>query len=88
MSTGKVCFAQSLPVLQAPKSNKREARIFVTFRPADKIKDEISVSAGYEFNQNNQSLHNQEKINLNLILKNKALHGLLIIKLKIKWSRQ
>jgi hypothetical protein len=49
---GKVCFAQSLPVLQAPKSNKREAKIFVTFRPADKIKDEISVSAGYEFNSN------------------------------------
>ena len=49
---GKVCFAQSLPVLQAPKSNKREAKIFVTFRPADKIEDEISVSAGYEFNNN------------------------------------
>ena len=31
--TGTVCFAQSSPVLQAPKSNKREARLFVTFRP-------------------------------------------------------
>ena len=51
-TSGKVCFAQSLPVLQAPNSNKREAKIFVTFRPADKIKDEISVSAGYEFNSN------------------------------------
>lgn len=49
---GKVCFAQSTPVLQAPKSNKREAKMFVTFRPANKIKDEISVSAGYEFNSN------------------------------------
>ena len=49
---GKVCFAQSIPVLQAPKSNKREAKMFVTFRPANKIKDEISVSAGYEFNSN------------------------------------
>ena len=49
---GKVCFAQSIPVLQAPKSNKREAKMFVTFRPVDKIKDEISVSAGYEFNSN------------------------------------
>ena len=25
-SSGKVCFAQSVPVLQAPKKNKRDAR--------------------------------------------------------------
>ena len=31
--SGKVCFAQSIPVLQAPKKNKRDARLFVTFRP-------------------------------------------------------
>ena len=35
--SGKVCFAQSTPVLQAPKSNKRDARLFVTFRPNEKI---------------------------------------------------
>ena len=52
-STGTVCFAQSSPVLQAPKSNIRDARLFVTFRPAEKIKDEISASPGYEFNKNN-----------------------------------
>ena len=52
-TAGTVCFAQSSPVLQAPKSNKREARLFVTFRPAEKISDEISVSPGYEFNKNN-----------------------------------
>ena len=51
--SGNVCFAQSSPVLQAPKSNKRDARLFVTFRPSDKIKDEISASPGYEFNKNN-----------------------------------
>ena len=51
--TGTVCFAQSSPVLQAPKSNIREARLFVTFRPMEKIKDEISASSGYEFNKNN-----------------------------------
>ena len=51
--TGTVCFAQSSPVLQAPKSNKREAKLFVTFRPSDKITDEISASPGYEFNKNN-----------------------------------
>ena len=52
-STGTVCFAQSSPVLQAPKSNIRDARLFVTFRTAEKIKDEISASPGYEFNRNN-----------------------------------
>ena len=52
-STGTVCFAQSSPVLQAPKSNKRDARLFVTFRPSEKITDEISASPGYEFNKNN-----------------------------------
>ena len=52
-TTGKVCFAQSSPVLQAPKSNKRDARLFVTFRPGEKIKDEISASPGYEFNKKN-----------------------------------
>ena len=49
----KVCFAQSLPILQAPKTNKRDAKLFVAFRPNDKIKNEVSVTPGYEFNKNN-----------------------------------
>ena len=53
---GKVCFAQSVPVLQAPKNSKREARLFVTFRPNEKISNEISTTAGYEFNKNNSVL--------------------------------
>jgi|TARA_B110000014_G_C19947931_1_gene490521 hypothetical protein len=48
-----ICFAQSKPVLQAPKSNPREARLFVSFRPNEKILDEISITAGYEFNTKN-----------------------------------
>ena len=48
-----VCFAQSKPVLQSPKKNPREARLFVTFRPNKKILDEISITAGYEFNNKN-----------------------------------
>ena len=52
-TTGTVCFAQSSPVLQAPKLNKRDARLFVTFRPGEKIKDEISTSLGYDFNKKN-----------------------------------
>ena len=51
--TGKVCFAQSVPVLQAPKSNKRDARMFVSFRPNEKINNEISITGGYEFNNKN-----------------------------------
>tara|TARA_B110000093_G_C12634254_1_gene271504 strand:+ start:34 stop:540 length:507 start_codon:yes stop_codon:yes gene_type:complete len=50
---GKVCFTQSKPVLQAPKSNLREARLFISFRPGEKIADEISVTGGYEFNKQN-----------------------------------
>ncbi len=52
-ATGKVCFAQSSPILQAPKSNKRDAKLFIAFRPAEKIINEVSVTAGYEFNKNN-----------------------------------
>ena len=48
-----VCFAQSKPVLQSPKKNPREARLFVSFRPNEKILDEISITAGYEFNKKN-----------------------------------
>jgi|TARA_B100001093_G_scaffold33288_1_gene28830 hypothetical protein len=51
--SGKVCFAQSKPILQAPKSNPREARLFITFRPQENIKNEISITAGYDFNQKN-----------------------------------
>ena len=51
--TGIVCFAQSKPVLQTPKNNPREARLFVTFRPNEKIIDEISITSGYEFNNQN-----------------------------------
>ena len=51
-ATGKVCFAQSSPILQAPKSNKRDAKLFIAFRPDEKIIDEVSVTAGYIFNSN------------------------------------
>ena len=51
--TELVCFAQTKPILQSPKNNPREARLFVTFRPNEKIIDEISITAGYEFNNKN-----------------------------------
>ena len=46
----KICFAQSMPVVRAPKKLKREpSRLFVSFRPNENIKNEISVTNGYEF---------------------------------------
>ena len=51
--TSKVCFAPSKPVLQAPKKSQRDARLFITFRPGEKITNEISITAGYEFNTKN-----------------------------------
>ena len=49
----KTCFAQTKPVLQSPKKNKRESRLFVSFRPNEKIIDEISTTSGYEYNKKN-----------------------------------
>ena len=46
----KICYAQSIPVVRAPKKLKREpSRLFVSFRPAENVKNEISVTNGYEF---------------------------------------
>ena len=73
--TGTVCFAQSSPVLQAPKSNKRDARLFVTFRPGEKIMDEISASPGYEFNKKNSVIatSGKNKIKFDIIQQGFAL---------------
>ena len=47
---GKICFAQTKPTKRAPSSIKREdSRLFVTFRPGEKIKDEISVTSGHPY---------------------------------------
>ena len=46
----KVCFAQSTPLIRAPKKLKRDpSRLFVSFRPNENIKNEVSVTNGYEF---------------------------------------
>ena len=50
---GKVCFAQSKPVLQSPKKSSREARLFISFRPGENITNEISITSGYDFNNKN-----------------------------------
>ena len=46
----KICFAQSIPIVRAPKKLKRKpSRLFISFRPNENIKNEISVTNGYEF---------------------------------------
>ena len=46
----KICFAQSIPVVRAPKKLKRDpSRLFVSFRPVENIKNEVSVTNGYKF---------------------------------------
>ena len=51
--SGKICFAQSRPVLQSPKKGDREAGLTVSFRPNEKISDEVSITSGYEYNSQN-----------------------------------
>ena len=46
----KICFARSSPIVRAPKKYKREPSVlFVSFRPDENIKNEISVTNGYDF---------------------------------------
>lgn len=48
----KICYAQSVPIVRAPKKLKRDpSRLFVSFRPNENIKNEISVTNGYEFKE-------------------------------------
>ncbi len=48
-----ICFAISMPMTMEPKNlNRAEARIFVTFRTKDNIRDEVSVTVGYPYKKN------------------------------------
>ena len=47
---GKICFAQTIPLERAPKNFKRDSsRLFVTFRKTENIKNEISITGGYQY---------------------------------------
>ena len=72
----KVCFAQSIPVVRAPKKLKREpSRLFVSFRPAENIKNEISVTNGYEFKIKAPVTAKSGKKNYDLFSKGKFAWG-------------
>ena len=47
---GKICFAQTLPTKRAPAAVKRgKSKLFVTFRPGENIKDEVSITSGHDY---------------------------------------
>jgi len=47
---GKICFAETLPTKRAPAAVKRgKSKLFVTFRPSENIKDEISITSGHTY---------------------------------------
>ena len=47
---GKICFAQTIPTKRAPSSIQRnQSKLFVTFRPSENIKDEVSLTSGHDF---------------------------------------
>ncbi len=47
---GKICFAQTMPTKRAPAAIKRnESKLFVTFRPSEEIKDEVSITSGHDY---------------------------------------
>ena len=47
---GKICFAQTVPTKRAPGAIQRDqSKLFVTFRPAENIKDEVSVTSGHDY---------------------------------------
>ena len=49
-NNNKICFTQSIPILRAPKKFKRNpSRLFISFRPTEDIKDEVSATSGYTF---------------------------------------
>jgi hypothetical protein len=49
-NNNKICFSQSIPILRAPKKFERNpSRLFVSFRPTEDIKDEVSATSGYTF---------------------------------------
>ena len=47
---GKICFAQTVPNKRAPAAVKRDkSKLFVTFRPAEDVKDEVSITSGHNY---------------------------------------
>ena len=76
----KICFAQSIPILRAPKKFERNpSRLFITFRPSEDMKDEVSATSGYTF-QKEKIVKAKTGKKLMIFFLKKSLHGFLILK--------
>ena len=59
---GKICFAQTVPTKRAPASIKREkSKLFVTFRPSESIKDEVSLTSGHDYKSSTVTVSSGKK---------------------------
>ena len=66
----KICFAVSMPTNMLPKNLSRaESRIFVSFRPGEKINNEISITGGYKYKKKSQVRVNVGNSNFKLEVK-------------------
>jgi len=84
----KVCFAQSTPILQTPKSNKRDAKLFVAFRPYENISNEVSVTPGYEFNKGNSVVASSGKKKFIFDIKEQGFAWIADNKIELKMIKQ
>ena len=87
-ASGKVCFAQSAPILQAPKTNKRDAKLFVAFRPYESISNEVSVTPGYEFNKKNSVTAASGKNKFKFDIKEQGFAWIADNKIELKMIKQ
>ena len=59
---GKICFAQTIPTKRAPASIKREkSKLFVTFRPSESIRDEVSLTSGHDYKSSTVTVSSGKK---------------------------
>tara|TARA_A100001011_G_C14276635_1_gene829568 strand:+ start:1120 stop:1644 length:525 start_codon:yes stop_codon:yes gene_type:complete len=67
---GKVCFAQTIPKKRSPAAVSRgQSKLFVTFRPSENIKDEISLTSGHDYKSSTVTA-SSGKNNFNLFSQN------------------
>ena len=60
---GKICFAQTVPTKRAPGAIQRDqSKLFVTFRPGENIKDEVSVTSGHDYKSSTVTASSGKKI--------------------------
>jgi len=69
----KVCFAQSKPVLQSPKKTERDSRIFVSFRPNEKIFNGIGFTISVDILRNLITEEKADKKKILLMFKDSYL---------------